>query len=469
MAMLKYFGIPFATSGDKVTVPVDSQPTGSVSYTDGFGPDYELDPAVDPAAKDVPRDETNQLFFDTTNAIKEYQEFGTPDYIDPALNGSVAFSYAQYARVKWTDGAVYESRVGANTSTPADLTKWRKLTENVEFVAIITTAFEASVANGEAVYWDSANSRFDEAVADGTTKQNVVGFADVTNGRVILAGLYAGQLAGLTPGAVYYLSGVTPGAITTVASQYSVVVGIAKSATDMFVGVVNRTSLQVATPAQFNESKQVINSEFLQRALGGIRGASVAVNATGTLVGADVAGKFVQVSGVGPYTIMLPLVNEVTSGSGFGIICTATGTVTIQRQGANQIYSALNNPVNSFTVQSGDTLWIQADGGVWNISAGSKLLEQMPQFTRLLAASGYQKLPGGLIIQWATVTFTTAGTPNTFPIAFPTACLGVTATVRRTGSPNAYLSVGTPTVTGFTGYCSGAGATETATIFAIGN
>lgn len=235
MAMNKFFRIPFATSGDKVAVPDAPQPSGSVSYTDGFGPDYELDPAVDPAAKDVPRDETNQLYFDITNAIKEYQEFGVPDFITSALNGGVPFSYARYARVKWTDGKVYESTVNLNTSDPTDATKWRPLTDNADYLTIATTAFQASVTDGDAVYWDGV--QFDEAVADGTNKQNVIGFADVTNGRVFVAGLYAGQLSGLTANVPYYLSATVAGAISTTIS--AVRMGIARTASTFFVSVEN--------------------------------------------------------------------------------------------------------------------------------------------------------------------------------------------------------------------------------------
>lgn len=49
----------------------------------------------------------------------------------------------------------------------------------------------------------------------------------------------------------------------------------------------------------------------------------------------------------------------------------------------------------------------------------------------LLTANGYQKLPGGLIIQWGEVTSsgTAAGNATaTFPIAFPNTCLQATAT-----------------------------------------
>jgi hypothetical protein len=238
MSMLKFFRIPFATSGDKVAVPDDSQPSGSVSYTDGFGVDYELDPGVDPAAKDVPRDESNQLYFDITNAIAELQSFGTPDFITSVLNGGAPFSYAKYARVLYSDGSVYVSKKNANTSLPTVAADWYKLTDNADYLAIATTAFEASVTDGEAVYWDSANSQFDEAVADGTTKQNMIGFADVTNGRVFVYGLMAGLVSGLTGNTKYYLSPVTPGAITAALPATNIIsVGVTKSATDLFVAV----------------------------------------------------------------------------------------------------------------------------------------------------------------------------------------------------------------------------------------
>lgn len=246
MAMLKFFKFPFATAGDKTAIPDASQPSGSVSYTDGFTVDYELDPGVDPAAKDVPRDETNQLYFDITNAIKEYQEFGVPDYITSALNGGSAFSYSKYARVKWTDGAIYESRINANTTDPSNTTNWRKLTENADFLAINTTAFQASVTDGEAVYWDG--TQFDEAVADGTNKQNVIGFADVTNGRVFVAGLMSGLTSGLTANTVYYLSGVTPGALTSVAPTTNIVrMGTARTATTFFIEITPSTAVSAAS------------------------------------------------------------------------------------------------------------------------------------------------------------------------------------------------------------------------------
>jgi hypothetical protein len=121
--MLKFFRIPFATSGDKASVPDAVDGAGSVSYTEGYGFDYQRQ-VSDPLTKDVERNKMNQLFFDLTTAVGEIQQFGVPDFISAALNGGTAFPYAKNARVKYTDGGVYLSLIDANTSTPADTTKW---------------------------------------------------------------------------------------------------------------------------------------------------------------------------------------------------------------------------------------------------------------------------------------------------------------------------------------------------------
>jgi hypothetical protein len=132
-----------------------------------------------------------------------------------------------------------------------------------DFLSITTTAFEASVTDGEAVYWDSANSRFDEAIADGTNKQNMIGFADVTNSRVVLMGAYAGQLSGLTAGAKYYLSGTVAGAITaTEPISNVIIVGIAKSAIELFLDVDASGTIPDATTALKGKVLLAQSSDF---------------------------------------------------------------------------------------------------------------------------------------------------------------------------------------------------------------
>lgn len=124
--MLKFFRLPFATTGDKTAVPDAVDSNGNVSYSQGYGFDYQRQ-KTDPAAKNIERDKMNQIFFDITTALAEIQSQGAPDFITPALNGGVAYSYAIGAIVRYS-GAVYISLSAANTALPTDAAKWALLT-----------------------------------------------------------------------------------------------------------------------------------------------------------------------------------------------------------------------------------------------------------------------------------------------------------------------------------------------------
>jgi hypothetical protein len=67
-----------------------------------------------------------------------------------------------------------------------------------------------------------------------------------------------------------------------------------------------------------------------------------------------------------------------------------------------------------------------------------------------LSTSGYQKLPGGLIIQWGQAPFMPS--TITFPIAFPTVCYAILAG-SNSGSAGSLVYTGFPpfSLTGFTG------------------
>lgn len=114
----KKFIIPFAATGDKTAVPNTLQPDGTVSYAQGFGPDYELDKTVDPVnAKDVPRDQTNQVYFDVTDAIGEQQLYGV------ALWGADRAPYPLNARAYHT-GKLWRSNVANNSGEPGVAATW---------------------------------------------------------------------------------------------------------------------------------------------------------------------------------------------------------------------------------------------------------------------------------------------------------------------------------------------------------
>jgi hypothetical protein len=121
----KYFKYAFALAGDKSTVPEPTQVDGSVSYQEGFPFDYQR-PKTDPQSKNIPRDQTNQLFFDLSAALKQYQENAFPDWITNADNLGVDYPYRVGDYVRYTDGIVYRSLVNANTAVPGtDLAKWK--------------------------------------------------------------------------------------------------------------------------------------------------------------------------------------------------------------------------------------------------------------------------------------------------------------------------------------------------------
>ena len=87
----RYFDIPFARDGDRVSTPDDIQLDGSVSYVEGFGFDYErpaIDPVTgqpDPLYKPIPRDGWNGLLYDVTEALGIIQRQGFADWTVDAV------------------------------------------------------------------------------------------------------------------------------------------------------------------------------------------------------------------------------------------------------------------------------------------------------------------------------------------------------------------------------------------------
>lgn len=131
MSAQKYFLTPFGALGDKTAIPDAAPGDGSVSYASGFGVDYEGELGVDPDAKPIPRDEFNQLAFDITDNLRQYQLFGFPEWVEASQNGGTPVSYSANAFVRWA-GVLYYSLVNANTVEPGtDPTKWATFTPSV--------------------------------------------------------------------------------------------------------------------------------------------------------------------------------------------------------------------------------------------------------------------------------------------------------------------------------------------------
>lgn len=84
--------------------------------------------------------------------------------------------------------------------------------------------------------------------------------------------------------------------------------------------------------------------------------------------------------------------------------------------------------------------------------------------------NGYQRLPGGLIIQWQTALFTNAGAVISFPIAYTTAVFSTQALhIGTTPSIPGSFSIFSPSLTSFTGYsANAAGGPFSASVLSIG-
>jgi len=105
-----------------------------------------------------------------------------------------------------------------------------------------------------------------------------------------------------------------------------------------------------------------------------------------------------------------------------------------------------------------------------------RLAEAMQGANRSFTSNGYQKLPSGLILQWGTlpVDYDQTSTVVTFPIAFPTACLGALVTIKRatsvTGVHSAYVHTFSTTQMSILGdYATNPDSAVPTCWFAIGN
>ena len=236
MSATKFFVYPFGTAGTLTPVLDPIQPGGVISYQEGFGVDYTLEYGVDPAALPIPQGGMNQLFFDITTALQQYQTIGTPNFVTASQNLGTAYPYLVNAYALWTDGNIYQA-LANNSVTPTDPTNWRLCNNNAAKIILPNRVFEGTVVSGNTVYWNAGTSQFTKAIANGTSAQLVVGIADVTNKRVYVSGDVA-IMSGLTPGSQYYLSTVTTGSITAIAPITNAVpIGVAISATELLLSI----------------------------------------------------------------------------------------------------------------------------------------------------------------------------------------------------------------------------------------
>lgn len=126
-----YFLYPFGQNADDLTAIPDAPAIdGSVSYYYGWTDPYEYNLLTNPAALPIPRGQMNQLFYDVTLNIQEYQQYGVPAWYS-------TISYPIYARVYYSN-LVYENQVASNTATPGTDISWLVVSGNKVYYAQVT-------------------------------------------------------------------------------------------------------------------------------------------------------------------------------------------------------------------------------------------------------------------------------------------------------------------------------------------
>lgn len=189
-----------------------------------------------------------------------------------------------------------------------------------------------------------------------------------------------------------------------------------------------------------------------------------------TALGGEDAGKMIHLSGALSYTVTLPPLAAVPDGVVFEFFRTNAATVTVACNGAEVMWPN-GGSVSSISLSDGDTLTVVKANASWYVIGGSaQLVSARGAFGASLASSGYQKLPGGLILQWGrigNIPHATSATV-TFPIAFPNACFQAVTTGHNNDSSQQTFSVSITSTSQMVIWSTSGGGVM-ATWFAIGH
>jgi len=207
---------------------------------------------------------------------------------------------------------------------------------------------------------------------------------------------------------------------TTPLAFKSVTQGLAPINSPAFTGAPT-----AQTAAQFDTSKTLATTEFVQRALGNIAGSFLAPNLPATL-DASAAGKRTLISSSVAETLTLPSLVGLKDGAKYYLHNNNAVIITVVAQNGHKINAFGVNLLSSFTMLPGATAVLFAAGNQWLLEEGSAALQYAPEFSKNFGTTGFQKLPSGFVEQWGVVTTSTSGDIEvTFPLAWTAVPLGI--------------------------------------------
>lgn len=185
------------------------------------------------------------------------------------------------------------------------------------------------------------------------------------------------------------------------------------------------------TLPQFDSSTEIATAAFVQRALGNFSGRQ-SLTASAAIPASSAGLMLVDAASGSAASYTLPAANAVPAGAAINLQSINSFGCNVLRAGTDVINvggPSGNNQLTSIILKVGDTITLVSDGtGTWFVQSGTAQLPFSGLFGNSLVSSGYQKLPGGLILQWGTVTANAAAatgweTTFTLPVTFPNAGL----------------------------------------------
>lgn len=179
------------------------------------------------------------------------------------------------------------------------------------------------------------------------------------------------------------------------------------------------------TPPQFDASTLIANTTWVERR--GLQSSGRYVLAANTVLTAQHAGAHIQF-GANNITLTLPSAASFPAGTQIWFWGGATNGNAVKPAGAELIYLGSGGVgVASIAMGAGDSLVLSSLGSVtgWAADLGSVQLSAARAFDHLLqgaVAGSFQRLPGGLLMQWGSVAPSAINTQQAFvlPTAFST-------------------------------------------------
>jgi len=409
--------IPFANSAGssyKNTIPQASQvgiTNGKASLTDGFPP-LTFQPissgGVPPFGADF-----NGILYEIT-AIQQWQEAGGHFTYDSSFSTTIG-GYPKGAILQSANLAgLWVSTADSNTTNPdTGGAGWTSFAfEGSQAISITTadvtltqlqSAYPILIVSGAITA--ARNLIFPAVVGEWIVQNNTTGAFNLT------AKTASGTGVTLTQGQSTYIYG--DGTNIYFADSAKV------ASFNGRVGAVSLTAGDVTAALGYTPGDIIYTGSYAN--------VYQYTNQTATLPASQIG--MVIVSGGGGNNLTLPLATSVPSGAVYAIFGQG-GVCNVYSQGSEHIGVGPNNTGTQVILTGSEYATFVADSGNWVVSNGTPMLPASGMFASSLTSNGYQKLPGGLILQWGShySNGTTGAVYQSYNFAFPNNCLNVSVT-----------------------------------------